>query len=288
MIIKMLQTGYRSEPAAKNEQYMIVTQALRDYMDEVRAQYREYQYQKASEAGDTKTMNAMNWEDIVETLINGGVTGKGAEWLHSVSDEIHQWFLSAFNREPSKANTDDLSWLKNHIHNYDFYKASLSDFNQEVFDNIVVPSLKRSNLSRFQINSKIAMEAADEAYRTFLQDYRRQPEANEKEIARLFSMIFSVKYTEYVAWKEQEAAAKKEKEQAEQQRKEEAAKMREMFMEMHKDYFDKYPEMFSYGFNNAVRQFRDTYNRKPTTSAENMAKLSEIFLQIMNAKGWAL
>jgi len=78
---------------------------------EIEKQYRDFLFQKAATSGDTKTMSAMNWEELIETLIQGGITGDSPKFLLSISDELHQMFVKEFNREPSKANADDMARL---------------------------------------------------------------------------------------------------------------------------------------------------------------------------------
>ena len=283
MIIVKLQRGYHSEPGAS--QFQNVSDAMEDIWNETRLQHREFLYQQAAERGDTKTMNAMNWEDIIETFINSGVTGRDPEYLHSISDNLHQMFVQEFNREPSKANAEDLHWLKGRINNYDYYRQNQIGFNDQVFDTVVLPSLQRQFQSSFLKNKAIAMDAAKEAYKDYVHDHRSQPEAGNSEIANSFARYFAAKYKAYIDAKEKDEAAQKEKEQAEQQRKNASKSLNSLFVEMHKAYFDKYGSQAGSGFNEAMSKFRKTYKRKPTTSADDLAKLSEIFVAYMASKG---
>ena len=288
IIIKRLQKDYRNEPEATNASIDFFMGMMREYVDEVRAQYREHLYQKAATNGDTETMNAMNWEDIIEELIHSGVYGQSPEWLHNVSSDLYQWFKKEFNREPSKADKNDLDWLKKHINNFDFFKASMIGYNEEVYKNTVLPFLKRIFNYEFQRNNKLALEAADEAYRTYVHDYRCQPDAEDQEMKSLFNKIYGKKFTDYTIAKDNERKRLIQEEEAQQQKKEDAAKMRATFLERHKAYFDKYNSLAGSGFNEAVRTFRQTFKRRPTNSTEDMNKLSEIFVNYMTSKGWTI
>lgn len=283
MIVTKLQTGRRSEPDAS--QYQFVCDDLADICNELKQQYRDFLYQKAATNGDNKTMSAMNWEDLIETLIQDGITGQGPAFLHSISDELHQMFVNEFHREPSKANAEDLHWLKQHIFNYDYYKSIQRGFNQEVFEGVVLPGLQRQFQSSFRKNATIAKEAAKEAYLDYLHDHQSQPETCNSEICSRFQKLFSVKYTAYIDAKEKDAADQKAKEEAEQQRKDDSDAMKTAIMHMHKAYFDKYGDEAGRGYTNAIQQFRHTMGRKPTTSAADMAKLSELFVSIMQSRG---
>ena len=285
IIIRRLQKDYRNEPEATTASIDFFVGSMRLYVDEVRAQYREHLYQQAAASGDTETMNAMNWEDIIEELIHSGVYGQSPEWLHSVSNDLYQWFKKEFNREPSKADKNDLDWLRKHINNFDFFKASMIGYNEEVYQNTVLPFLKRIFTYEFQRNNKLALEAADEAYRTYVHDYRCQPDAEDQEMKSLFNKIYGKKFTDYTIAKDNERKRLIQEEEAEQQKKEDAAKMRATFLEMHKAYFDKYNSVAGSGFNEAVRTFRQTFKRRPTLSTEDMNKLSEIFVNYMTSKG---
>lgn len=183
---------------------------------EIEKQYRDFLFQKAATSGDTKTMSTMNWEDLIETLIQGGITGDSPKFLLSISDELHKMFVGEFNREPSKANAEDLHWLKQHIYNWAYYQQFQVGFNEEVFEGVVLPSLQRQYQSSFRKNATIAKEAAREAY------------------------------------------------------------------------FDKYGDEAGRGYTNAIQQFRRTMGRKPTASAADMARLSELFVSIMQSRGWTI
>ncbi len=286
MIITRLQTGHYREPDAS--MYFILSGDMGEICREIEKQYRDFLFQKAATSGDTKTMSAMNWEDLIETLIQGGITGDSPKFLLSISDELHKMFVGEFNREPSKANADDLHWLKQHIYNWAYYQQFQVGFNEEVFEGVVLPSLQRQYQSSFRKNATIAKEAAREAYLDYVHDHQSQPETCNSEISSRFQKLFSVKYTAFIDGQEKDAADQKAKEDAEQQRKDTSDTMKSTFMETHKAYFDKYGDEAGRGYTNAIQQFRSTMGRKPTASAADMARLSELFVSIMQRRGWTI
>lgn len=95
---------------------------LGKYKDDLTKQYNDYQYQKHAQDGDTQWCNDYNWKEICEELKANKISGSKHAWFDSVSNEIHQWFLKEFNREPTLADGKDLDWLLGHIANFDYYK----------------------------------------------------------------------------------------------------------------------------------------------------------------------
>ena len=109
----------------KNEgTYFSLLNELSRYREELAKDYDAYEYQQHADQGDIEWIKAYNWRKICEELKTNKIAGNRHSWFDTVSDEIRQWFLEEFNREPTLATTEDIEWLMSHIANYDYYKAA--------------------------------------------------------------------------------------------------------------------------------------------------------------------
>lgn len=123
MLIERLQKGYDSEPAYNYAIYAELCAVLTEYMGEVEQMYYDYQYQKAGENGDWTWIYAANWQRIIKEIKACGCKLSSGDSEEVAWNNIHQWFLSEFNREPNVASADDMSWIKKKFIYYSQYKA---------------------------------------------------------------------------------------------------------------------------------------------------------------------
>lgn len=117
-----LMKGWQNFPGKNDHTYQTVLTRISEYRDKVATEYDNFEYQQHAEKGDVAWINAYNWRHICEELKANKISSDNQAWFDGVSDEIHQWFLDEFDREPTLASKDDLEWLQNHIFHYDNYK----------------------------------------------------------------------------------------------------------------------------------------------------------------------
>ena len=122
-LINRLQKGYDSEPAYSYAIYAELCAVLTEYMNEVEQMYYDYQYQKAGETGNMEWIYAANWQRIIKEIKECGCRLSSGDKEEVAWNNIHQWFLSEFNREPNITSADDMSWIKKKFIYYSQYKA---------------------------------------------------------------------------------------------------------------------------------------------------------------------
>ena len=120
-----LMKGWQSFPGKNDHTYQALVARMSEYRDKVAQEYDAFVYQQHAEQGDMEWINAYNWRRICEELKANKIDGSSQAWFDGVADEIHQWFLDEFDREPTLASKGDIEWLQNHIFNYDDYKGKL-------------------------------------------------------------------------------------------------------------------------------------------------------------------
>jgi len=114
--------GWDSCPDQSEMTFMSIITDLGDYQKEIVKRYNEFQYQKHAQDGDIQWCNDYNWKEICGELKANKIPSNKHAWFDSVSNEIRQWFLKEFKREPTLADGKDLDWLLGHIFNFDYYK----------------------------------------------------------------------------------------------------------------------------------------------------------------------
>lgn len=95
-------------------------------LGEVHQAYNEYLEQEAGNRGNTEYLNARNWEHILELLSSNDEIKAFMRKIPTAADYVHNWFIDAFNREPTEA-PEDMEWLTDHILNFERYWADSQD-----------------------------------------------------------------------------------------------------------------------------------------------------------------
>ena len=123
MVIKRLQAGYDSEPAFNNAIYADLCATLVEYLEEVEQMYYDYQYQKAGETGNMAWIYDADWKRIIKEIKACGCVLQSGDSEDLAWENIRNWFLYEFKREPNPASADDMSWIKMRFIYYSQYKS---------------------------------------------------------------------------------------------------------------------------------------------------------------------
>jgi hypothetical protein len=163
-------------------------------------------------------------------------------------------------------------------------------------------------IANYRLDSSVItpQEAMSNIYKWFLNEFKRQPATASPEDMKWIAE----KYRDYSRWSweyreqsgsqgdadaekaaaekaEQEAKEAKEKAEAEAKAKAEEAeanwqKVLAILMDMHQDDFTLHKRQASKSATSARQGFINEYKREPTASAEDIAKVDEMYTRVMS------
>ncbi|MCR4582534.1 MAG: hypothetical protein K5764_03145 [Prevotella sp.] len=273
-ILLDLKSGWSYIPSTASA-YSATVEHLRYIYEETTKRYKEYQYQQHAEAGDMEWINAENWKDIFnEMMSQGRYAWANATNVDEASTLIHQWFLEEFNREPSLANVDDLTWLQKTFNRYNEYKNN----RQKEAYNAMREELRNANADLYNKDYDIAEKAAVQALQEYWDLYGCVPAKGDTKLNQMFRKQFEQLYNESVK-KQEDAANKKEQEQADAEA--EWAKILDALKQMNSDDFKKYSRQANKAAKSARSNFKEKYNRDPRATSADIDIINKTYLNIM-------
>jgi len=230
---------------------------LTDYiLVDLQKEYDEWEYQQHANDGDTEWINAKNWERISDILYNSYDCKK----YYDLFDSVHEWFVKTFNREPSES-TEDLTWLADHIVNYDTRLAE-----QHTKDwNACVTNIKSKFASYATQYPDLFQKALNDTKDTFRTKYDCFPTPNDSRVYTLFQTIMedyiskSEQPTYNTDWTVVSSILKSELE----------------------PYFTQYNKYSSRALTQTHNWYRSMYGHEPSTSAEDIEMLKTFFIEYM-------
>ncbi len=246
------------------------------FNEEIQPRYDDFQYQKHAAAGDTKWINEFNWRKICDSM-KSNLRWDSLTPVDQGLEEIHQWFLDDFNREPSMASADDMKWLERVYSQYAYEKDKRVQ--KQIED--VYKALQDKYADKYAQDATTFMAAAKQAHLDFFLQYDFYPGVNDPRMEQLFLTAWE-KIQNDIKQREQEAQEKKkQKEQEEQAAAANWAEVLSVLQSMNAADFQKYPRQSTKSANSARKSFVEKYHREPTTSPEDIAILNASFLSIM-------
>ena len=130
MVIKRVQSGYNGQPPYNRAVIEDACGEIRMYKEEVEQLYYDYQYQKAGETGNYSWIYAENWKRIYQEIKACGCVLQSNDTVDQAMDNIHNWFLHVFNREPNIASPEDMKWIKEKFIYYSQYKYTYKQWSK--------------------------------------------------------------------------------------------------------------------------------------------------------------
>ncbi len=254
--------------------YDITIDNLQKIHDDTYQRYLGYESQKHAEAGDLEWLNRENWKNICNELKQNH-NWKDITNVDDALDEIHQWFLEKFHREPSLANPEDIEWLHRNCSEYKNYKTE----REKVAYKAMREELRNANLDLYNKNYDIAEKAVEQALEEYWDLYGCVPAKGDAKMNQMFRKHFEQLYNESI--KKQENAAQ-QKEQKQVDAEAEWAKILTALKQMNSDDFKKYSRQANKAATGARTSFIGAYNRDPRATSEDIAIINKSFLNIMS------
>ncbi len=231
-------------------------------LGDLQKEYDAYEYQKHAEAGDTEWCKAKNWENICIEL-NRSYDCHAQAYIF---DKVHQDFVKTFGREPNMTQ-EDLTWLADHIVNYDKYTKE--KYERELADLNAIKANIRSRYSSYQTDYPTLFEKAlknlDYQYRD---KYNCAPTPSDDRVYQLFETMMN----ELIA-KQKESEAQKE-----------ATDWNNVSQILRTElsaYFDYNLKYSSRMLKSTRSWFQGTYNREPSTNQGDIQIMVAHFKELM-------
>ena len=279
-LLQYVVTAGTVDPELSNSYYFFMKDIEDIINGEIQPRYDDYQYQKHAAAGDTQWINEFNWRKICDSL-KSNIRWDSMTPVDQGLEEIHQWFLDDFHREPSMASADDLKWLER------VYSQYLIEKNKRVLKQKedVYKALQDKYADKYAQDATAFMDAAKQAHLDFFLQYDFYPGVNDPRMEQLFLTVWE-KIQNDIKQREQEAQAKQQQEAQEQQQQEAKAKADALWSEillklkdMNPIPFTNHGKMSYLAAGQARQMFIDAYGREPLIgNSSDISKLNEMFL----------
>jgi hypothetical protein len=252
-----------------------VAEEMANYYQEQLQKYNDYKLQKAVENGDTKYIIAENWKRISQSLLSNVKLNTSGD-KESAMNDIHQWFLDEFKREPKENSAEDMAWLTDRIRNYVHYKNATMflDLNQirEMANHLV-----SSHPGYTELLETTRYDLAKEAIDTFAKTYHFNPTKDDARLHEIFVKLVEKKI----------ADKKAEQTKKEEDKKNGADAWSQILTKLQNKYSDVYKKQarnFSKFAGKAHNSFKKKYGRDVTTSDADFQAVCELFESFMNGR----